>query len=79
MPDEFLTLVEEVLLLKVAENTVHTMVPPGEVPTFKVRGQWRFKRDDLDHWIEQQKLSRRDHDKPDGRGMKGRAFKGCRP
>jgi hypothetical protein len=32
-------------------------------PAFKVRGQWRFKRDDLDQWIDQQKLCRRDHDK----------------
>jgi excisionase family DNA binding protein len=44
------------------------MAQRGEVPAFKVRGQWRFKRDDLDQWmwIEQQKLSQRDHDKPDG-------------
>jgi hypothetical protein len=42
------------------------MAQRGEVPAFKIRGQWRFKRDDLDQWIEQQKLSQRDHDKPDG-------------
>jgi excisionase family DNA binding protein len=69
MPDEILTLAEVAQMLKVADKTVYTMAQRGEIPAFKVRGQWRFKRDDLDQWIEQQKLSRRDHDKPDeGRG-----------
>ncbi|MEP6653261.1 MAG: helix-turn-helix domain-containing protein [Myxococcales bacterium] len=26
------------------------------LPVFKVGGQWRFKRDDIDAWIERQKL-----------------------
>jgi excisionase family DNA binding protein len=56
MPDEILTLLEVAHLLKVAEKTVYTMVQRGEIPAFKVRGQWRFKRDDLHQWIEQQKL-----------------------
>ncbi len=66
MPDEILTLAEVAQLLKVADKTVYTMAQRGEVPAFKVRGQWRFKRDDLDQWIEQQKLSQSDHGKPDG-------------
>jgi excisionase family DNA binding protein len=66
MPDEILTLAEVAQLLKVADKTVYTMAQRGEVPAFKVRGQWRFKRDDLDQWIEQQKQSHRDHDKPGG-------------
>ena len=63
MPDEILTLAE-LAQLKVGDKTVYTMAQLGEVPAFKVRGQWRFKRDDLDQWIERQKRSRRD--KPDG-------------
>ena len=66
MPDEILTLAEVALLLKVAEKTIYTMAQRGEVPAFKVRGQWRFKRDDLDRWIERQKLTQRNHDKPNG-------------
>ena len=57
MPDEILTLAEVAQMLKVADKTVYTMAQRGEVPAFKVRGQWRFKRDDLDQWIERQKLS----------------------
>lgn len=55
MPDEILTLPEVAQLLKVAEKTVYTMAQRGEIPAFKVRGQWRFKRADLDQWIESQK------------------------
>lgn len=56
MADEILTIVEVAQLLKVAEKTVYTMAQKGELPAFKVRGQWRFKRDDLDTWIERQKV-----------------------
>jgi excisionase family DNA binding protein len=46
-------------LLKVAEKTVYTMAQKAQLPAFKVRGQWRFKRVDLDRWIEQQKAASR--------------------
>jgi excisionase family DNA binding protein len=59
MPDEILTLPEVAALLKVAEKTVYTMAQKAQLPAFKVRGQWRFKRDDLDRWIEQQKAASR--------------------
>ena len=56
MPDEILTLPEVAQLLKVAEKTVYTMAQKGALPAFKVGGQWRFKRADIDAWIERQKL-----------------------
>ena len=60
MPDEILTLPEVAQLLKVADKTVYTMAQQGQLPAFKVRGQWRFKRLDIDRWIEQQKSAQRD-------------------
>jgi excisionase family DNA binding protein len=66
MPDEILTLPELAQLLKVAEKTVYTMAQKGELPAFKVRGQWRFKRSDLDQWIEQQKAAARADEEPHG-------------
>lgn len=59
MPDEILTLPEVAQLLKVAEKTVYTMAQKGELPAFKVRGQWRFKRDDINAWIEGRKAAAR--------------------
>lgn len=60
MPDEILTLPEVAQLLKVAEKTVYTMAQKGQFPAFKVGGRWRFKRADLDQWIEDQKAASRD-------------------
>ena len=51
MLDEILTLPEVAHLLKVADKTVYTMAQNSEMPAFKVRGQWRFKREDIDAWI----------------------------
>ena len=52
--DEILTLKEVAQLLKVAEKTVYTMSQTKELPGFKVRGQWRFRRDDINRWIDEQ-------------------------
>jgi excisionase family DNA binding protein len=57
MPDEILTLPDVARLLKVADKTIYTMAQKAQLPAFKVRGQWRFKRIDLDRWIEQQKAN----------------------
>lgn len=54
MPDEVLTIKEVAALLKLAEKTVYAMANAGEVPAFRVRGQWRIKRDELDRWIDAQ-------------------------
>jgi excisionase family DNA binding protein len=51
MADEILTVAEVAQLLKVAEKTVYTMAQKAELPCFKVRGQWRFRRQDLDTWM----------------------------
>lgn len=52
--DEILTLKEVAHLLKVADKTVYTMAQRKELPAFKVRGQWRFRREDIDRWIDRQ-------------------------
>jgi excisionase family DNA binding protein len=60
MPDEILTLPDLARLLKVADKTVYTMAQESQLPAFKVRGQWQFKRVDIYRWIEQQKKTFRD-------------------
>lgn len=54
MSDEILKVVEIAALLKVADKTVYTMAQQGELPAFKVRGQWRFRRADIDGWMASQ-------------------------
>ena len=54
MPDdEILTIREVAAHLKVGEKTAYTMAQRGELPGFKVRGQWRFRCRDIDDWIQQ--------------------------
>jgi excisionase family DNA binding protein len=43
----------------VAEKTVYSMAQRGELPAFKVRGQWRLRRADLDAWINAQRAPAR--------------------
>jgi len=59
MSDEILTVLEVAALLKVADKTVYTMAQKGQIPAFRVRGQWRFRRLDIDAWIEAQTTAQR--------------------
>ncbi|MCB1863029.1 MAG: helix-turn-helix domain-containing protein [Gammaproteobacteria bacterium] len=58
--EEFLKIKDVAALLKVGEKTLYSMAQTGELPAFKVRGQWRFSRKDIDAWIEQQKNTTQD-------------------
>lgn len=44
--------------LSVNERTVYRMAERGELPAFKVGDAWRFRRDDIDGWIERQHRER---------------------
>ena len=50
--DEVLTIPDVASLLKVTEKTVYSLVRKGDLPAFKVGGQWRFRRTAIDSWIE---------------------------
>lgn len=65
MPHEIITLTEVAQLLKVAD-TVYTMAQQGEPPVFEVRGQWRFRRDDVDLCIKERKSASRADDHQGG-------------
>lgn len=52
-----LTVKEVATLLRVDEKTVYRLVKKRELPGFKVAGAWRFKRDDMESWIEKQKAA----------------------
>jgi excisionase family DNA binding protein len=52
-----LTLKEVAAYLKLAEKTAYKLAAAGKLPGFKVGGSWRFKREDVQKWIEEQKLS----------------------
>lgn len=52
MNDDILTIPEVAELLRIAEKTVYTLAQRGEIPAFKVGGQWRFSRGAIQGWID---------------------------
>ena len=50
--DDILTVSDVANLLKIAEKTGYGLVQKGDLPGFKVGGQWRFSRAAIDSWIE---------------------------
>lgn len=52
-----LTVKDVAALLRVDEKTVYRLAKKRELPGFKVAGAWRFKRDDIESWIEKQKAA----------------------
>ncbi|MCA9633676.1 MAG: helix-turn-helix domain-containing protein [Myxococcales bacterium] len=53
--DDILTIKEVAEYLKLTERTLYRLVQDGQVPGFKVGNSWRFKRGDIERWIEDQK------------------------
>lgn len=49
---EILTLEEVAAFLKAGKRTVYRFAQNGEIPAFKLGGTWRFRRSELESWIE---------------------------
>jgi len=56
-PEQAMTVRDVAGYLNVDEKTVYRLAQRGDLPGFKVAGAWRFKRSDLDNWIDLQKKS----------------------
>ena len=52
--DELLTVDELANFLKLKPRTLYPKLQRGELPAIKVFGRWRFKKSDIDRWIEAQ-------------------------
>ena len=53
-----LTLKEVSDYLRVSRVTIYRMLRRGEIPAFRVAGNWRFNIEDLGHWIERESRAR---------------------
>ncbi|HVH92054.1 MAG TPA: helix-turn-helix domain-containing protein [Candidatus Acidoferrum sp.] len=47
-----LTLSEAAILLQVSTRTLQRMIRNGQLPAFKVGGQWRLRETQLRQWME---------------------------
>ena len=55
MDEPAMTVRQLALYLNVDTKVVYRLAQSGELPGFKVATTWRFKKVDIDHWIEVQK------------------------
>lgn len=60
---DIFTLKELALYLKLAEKTAYRLAAEGKLPGFKVGGAWRFRKAEIDRWINEQE---RNNQKSDG-------------
>ncbi|MDY0110244.1 MAG: helix-turn-helix domain-containing protein [Candidatus Krumholzibacteria bacterium] len=60
-----MTLTEVAAYLRLSKDTVYRMASGGRLPASKVGSQWRFRREDVDQWLETNKNVRGD-DRRDG-------------
>jgi PTS system nitrogen regulatory IIA component len=51
LDDEILTLEEVAKYLRVSERTVYDFAQKGEIPAGKIRTAWRFKKTEIDKWV----------------------------
>ena len=54
--DKLWTVKEVAEYLQLDEHTVYRMARKGEIPAYKVAGQWRFKRELIEKWLEEHRL-----------------------
>jgi len=45
---EILTLEEVAAYLKVTTRTIYRMLDEKQIPAFKIRGTWRFRKDEIE-------------------------------
>jgi excisionase family DNA binding protein len=53
--DTLMTLEEVAAYLRLSKDTVYRLTHGGKIPASKVGNQWRFRRDDVDTWLENNK------------------------
>lgn len=54
MQDEILTIKEVAEYLKLTEKTAYRLAAESKIPGFKVGGSWRFRKAEIDKWIERE-------------------------
>ena len=55
---DILTIREVADYLRITEKTAYRLAASEKLPGFKVGGSWRFRRSEIDAWIETQKTAK---------------------
>ena len=59
MDDDILTIEEVARYLRVSERTVYDWAQKGEIPSGKIGTVWRFKKTDIERWVNERLSSNR--------------------
>lgn len=51
---EIMTIEEVADYLRVKKRTIYEWLKKGKIPAIKTVGQWRFKKEKIDAWLESQ-------------------------
>lgn len=54
MDTDIMTMKEVADYLKINDKTAYKLTAEGKIPGFKVGGAWRFKKSEIDSWINSQ-------------------------
>lgn len=49
-----MTIREVAQFLRLTEKTAYRYAAEGKIPGFKVGGAWRFRKSDIENWIERE-------------------------
>lgn len=55
MDTDILTIREVAEYLRITEKTAYRLASEAKIPGFKVGGSWRFRKGEVDEWIEEQR------------------------
>ena len=53
--EKLMTIQDIAKYLQIKERTIYSWVQNSKIPGFKIGNTWRFKREDIDLWIEERK------------------------
>jgi excisionase family DNA binding protein len=68
--EKLMTLEEVADYLRLSKDTVYRLANTGKLPASKVGNQWRFRRDDVDAWLDANKNIAREVPPDPGKGDK---------
>lgn len=54
MTNEIITIQEVAEYLRLNEKTAYRLASDGKIPGFKVGGAWRFRKSEIEKWIQTQ-------------------------
>jgi len=56
--DKWLTLEQIAEYLQMSTSSIYKMAQASKIPAYKVGRQWRFKKEEIDKWVEKQNPKR---------------------